>query len=305
MSKKTIAVHDGIFHCDELVAIALWILANPGVVCEVVRTRKPEVIEAADLVFDVGGKYDGVKYFDHHQANVPVHAGTIIKYAAAGMAWEAVQGQIVTQYYRDGIATDPNVTKNFIKRVTENLILGVDACDNGQLSNTGAIHQFTLSEIVKVMNQPNAYSPKQDEVFNNLIEVTKAWLDKYLSNEAKAVIDTETVIAAAGCAIDGVMMLPEFIPVWKEIVLKYNLPVKVALVGAGNDEWSITSALKESGSMTPLCPAPAELRGCQLADGKTLGGCPIVFIHKAGFTGKVKANSIEDALAAAKAWVNG
>lgn len=155
MSKKTIVVHDGIFHCDELVAVALWLLANPGTVAEVVRSRNPEVIEAADLVFDVGGKYDGVKYFDHHQKNVPTHKGTIIKYAAAGMVWEAVKDQIVKQYGISdcvGLASDRNNIKTFVRRITENLILGIDACDNGQLNNTGTIHQFTLSEIVKVMN---------------------------------------------------------------------------------------------------------------------------------------------------------
>jgi hypothetical protein len=57
--------------------------------------------------------------------------------------------------------------------------------------------------------------------------------------------------------------------------------------------------------MAPLCPAPAELRGAQAADNKTLGGCPVIFVHKAGFTGKVKADNLDQALAAARAWVNG
>ncbi len=60
------ATHDGTFHADEVFAIAaLGMLGEP---LEVVRTRKPDELSAADLRVDVGFKYDpAAGNFDHHQ----------------------------------------------------------------------------------------------------------------------------------------------------------------------------------------------------------------------------------------------
>ena len=304
MAKKTIVVHDGLFHCDELVAIALWLLAHPGEVFEVIRSRDPEVVINADIAIDVGGVYDPeVSRFDHHMKEVPVHAGTPIRYAACGMVWDHIKDDISHLYF-GGLNVTPFY--EFQDRVLAQLILGVDACDNGQAnSNNNEIHQFTLSELVKTMNCSNIKSMEQEQVFNQLVEIVKCWTDKFLKNTAQAVRDKYTVLEAANASKDGVLVLPTFCPVWKEVVLEENLPIKLCLVDAGHGEWSITSALKEAGSMAPLCPAPEALRGTMAGDGKFLGGCPIVFVHKAGFTGKIKANNLEAAVEACKAWING
>jgi uncharacterized UPF0160 family protein len=253
---------------------------------------------------DVGGEYDSQALrFDHHQSDCPVHPGIDgIKYAACGLVWDFVKDGI-SHIYFGGLNVVPFY--EFQDRITSQLILGIDAQDNGQTVRPDGIHQFTLGELIKNMNCSDIRSAKQELVFNHLVEVVKTWLDKYFKNTAQAVKDKYTVLDAASNAEDGILVLPEFMPVWKEVCLAENLPVKVCLVDAKHGEWSITSALKEAGSMTPLCPAPAELRGAQITDNKTLGGQPVVFVHKAGFTGKVKADNLEDALKAARAWVNG
>lgn len=305
MSKKIIAVHDGLFHADECVAVALWLLSHPGEVYTVIRTRDVEALAAADVVMDVGSEYnpETLRFDHHHQTECPVHQGTDgIKYAATGLVWDFVKDGI-SHIYFGGLNVVPFY--EFQDRITNQLILGIDAQDNGQTVRGEGVHQFTLGELVKTMNCSNVRSAEQEIVFNQLIEVVKAWLDKYLKNTAQAVKDKYTVLDAAGKAEDGILVLPGFSPVWKEVCLTEGLPIKVCLVDAGRGEWSITSALKESGSMAPLCPAPAELRGAQAADNKTLGGCPVVFVHKAGFTGKVKADNLDQALTAARAWVNG
>lgn len=304
MSKKIIAVHDGLFHADECVAVALWLLANPGELFEVIRTRDAEAIATADVVIDVGGEYNPETLrFDHHQTECPVHSGTDgIRYAACGLVWDFVKDAISHLYF-GGLSMSP--WYEFQDRVTSRLILGIDAQDNGQLSRNEEIHQFTLSELIKSMNCANVRGPEQEAVFNQMIEIVKVWLDNFLKATAKAIKDKYTVLDAAAEAKDGILVLPGFSPVWKEVCLTEGLPVKVCLVDAGRGEWSITSALREAGSLVPLCPAPAELRGALAGDGKTLGGQPVVFVHKAGFTGKVKAGCLEDALQAAKAWVNG
>ncbi len=57
--RPRLVTHSGKFHCDEVFAYAVLRLAlgvdAPGVDHTLVRTRKPDLIEAGDVVWDVGG----------------------------------------------------------------------------------------------------------------------------------------------------------------------------------------------------------------------------------------------------------
>ena len=64
-SKKTVAVHSGNFHADEIFSVAaLSVLLNQDI--KIIRTREEGVLSSADYLFDVGGVYDPAKNkFDH------------------------------------------------------------------------------------------------------------------------------------------------------------------------------------------------------------------------------------------------
>ena len=59
---KTVWTHSGQFHLDELMAIAVY--EEFGGICTVVRQDTPT---PHDIAIDIGGIYDGVVNFDHHQ----------------------------------------------------------------------------------------------------------------------------------------------------------------------------------------------------------------------------------------------
>ncbi len=72
-----LATHGGKFHCDEVFAYVVLKralgLKAPGVDHTLLRTRKAALIEAADIVWDVGGIFDAAgRRFDHHQRGAPV-----------------------------------------------------------------------------------------------------------------------------------------------------------------------------------------------------------------------------------------
>ena len=56
-----VAVHDGMFHADELLAVTLLTEALGGVEVEILRTRNPQRLAEVDLRVDVG---EGL--LDHH-----------------------------------------------------------------------------------------------------------------------------------------------------------------------------------------------------------------------------------------------
>ncbi|MHA4869387.1 MYG1 family protein [Duganella sp. PWIR1] len=81
-----IVTHSGKFHADDAWACAVLHILFPD--AELVRTREPAVIEAADFAIDVGGVYDPpTGRFDHHQKGFDVARQTGVPYASAGLVW--------------------------------------------------------------------------------------------------------------------------------------------------------------------------------------------------------------------------
>lgn len=66
--KKIIATHSGVFHCDEVVATTLLLYTKEFENSLIVRTRNDDIMNACDIVCDVGSIFDPAKKrFDHHQ----------------------------------------------------------------------------------------------------------------------------------------------------------------------------------------------------------------------------------------------
>lgn len=67
-STPTIGTHNGSFHCDEALGVALLRRTAAYADAKVVRSRNQEVLDKCDVVIDVGGVYDpATSRFDHHQ----------------------------------------------------------------------------------------------------------------------------------------------------------------------------------------------------------------------------------------------
>lgn len=81
-----IVTHSGKFHADDAWAAAVLNIVFPG--CDIIRTRDPATIEAADFAVDVGGIWDPASgRFDHHQKGFDGARQTGVPYASAGLVW--------------------------------------------------------------------------------------------------------------------------------------------------------------------------------------------------------------------------
>ncbi len=82
--QRSVGVHDGSFHADEVTASALLLLFDVVDRNKIVRSRDPKELSHCEFVCDVGGIYDpSLKRFDHHQDsyNGPLSsAGMILLY---------------------------------------------------------------------------------------------------------------------------------------------------------------------------------------------------------------------------------
>lgn len=110
---RTLGIHSGSFHADEVTATALLLLYELIDRDGIIRSRDLHELSRCEYVCDVGGVYDpSFKRFDHHQAD---YRGSL---SSAGM---------VLLYLKDQGVIDQLVYEMF----NRTLIIGVDAHDNG------------------------------------------------------------------------------------------------------------------------------------------------------------------------------
>lgn len=113
--------HNAKFHADDILACATLqlVLEKRGESYKVIRTRDPQIISSADIVFDVGGEYDPQRNrFDHHQVGGAGKYESDIPYAAVGLVWKQ---------YGEELCGSSAVAG----RIEEKIIMPVDADDNG------------------------------------------------------------------------------------------------------------------------------------------------------------------------------
>lgn len=115
---NTVVVHNGLFHADDTLTIAMLRTINPEI--KVIRTRDPEIIAAhqnksTSIVADVGlGEYD------HHQKDAKVREDGH-KYAAAGLVYNDIKEKLFPD--------NPELQKQF----EDIVIKPVEHADNGEL----------------------------------------------------------------------------------------------------------------------------------------------------------------------------
>lgn len=81
---RSVGVHDGSFHADEVTACALLLVFDLVDRDKIFRTRDYRALDTCEYVCDVGGIYDPqMKRFDHHQSSyhgVLSSAGMVLLY---------------------------------------------------------------------------------------------------------------------------------------------------------------------------------------------------------------------------------
>ena len=129
--KGLVAVHNGIFHADDVFFVAALTLEDPFL--EVVRTRNPKIVEFAEIVGDVGAINDLGSYrFDHHQKGGAGCRSNGVPYAAFGLLWRhyglisSLIGSILRSW-----SEEPKLHLEIIKLVDESLVQSIDAADCG------------------------------------------------------------------------------------------------------------------------------------------------------------------------------
>lgn len=161
-SRKTVAVHSGNFHADEIFSVAtlaLYLKRNP----KIIRTRDEKIYSRADYVLDVGGEYDPARNrFDHHQFGGAGQRANGIPYATFGVIWKAFGEKI-------------SGSKEAAEIIEKKLVMAIDADDNALEACNSFICEvrpYTISDCIIYRNSL-CTEKDSDQVFEKLMLLAK------------------------------------------------------------------------------------------------------------------------------------
>lgn len=267
-----IAVHDGPFHKDDVIAVALAMIERENIkkkcdIVKIIRTRDKNKLDDADIVLDVGGTYNGVKYFDHHQEDVPVYSNGV-KCAACGLYLKNMH----------------SLTDDEKQYLLDNALYAVQAHDNGQdLDSLG----FSLSEdpfsFVSLLNgtwKEGVYTSEQNGRFEYAAMTAKCIIRRMLRQCKHKTEAKKKVNYALNSSLknkDGILFIGEYCD-WKEEVIEYNelYPeniVEVVVYSNSQGQFNVQVVPEKIDSFESYVSIPKEVENIE--------GC--VFRHKAGF----------------------
>lgn len=166
--KIKIVTHDSRFHADDVFAVATLDLVFNGKI-KVTRTRDQKLIEAADIVLDVGGVYDADKNrFDHHQKEGAGVRENGIPYASFGLIWKHFGRRLCNE--------------NVWQYIENKIVQSIDAGDNGISTFTKDPKYNAFPYIVQDMLYSFMPSWKEsqdmDKQFLEVVEMVKIILQR-------------------------------------------------------------------------------------------------------------------------------
>ncbi len=300
-----LATHSGKFHCDEVFAYAVLRLAlglqRAGEDHVLLRTRKAELIDSADLVFDVGFTFDPTRNrFDHHQRGAPLRPDGV-PYSSAGLIWQVHGISAVAAL----LGADKAFAERIAAELDTTLVQRIDEIDNGVAATSPAWRDtLGLPSLVGDFNPPwddpaSQGSTAGDGAFQAAADMLEGVLRRRVA-DLRARLSAEEIVLAAHRAGDDprILVLDRGMP-WKNVVFTHDLPILFAVSPASNGNWMLDTVAPEPGSFEQRLPLPEAWAGLPEGElAEVTGVADAVFVHLRRFV--AAARSREGALALAR-----
>ncbi|WP_102323811.1 MYG1 family protein [Komagataeibacter saccharivorans] len=293
--------HSGNFHVDETLGYVIlhYALAPQGDLrgrvlgdapadrLTFTRTRSPERIREADIVFDVGGLYDPAHgRYDHHMKDKPLRDdGT--PYSAAGLLWKDYGMAAIRNLLK--VPQDDATLAAIWKALDRSLVLPIDQDDNGVVK----MGKLSLADIVSACSAPwdTAELYGADEArareslgFANAATAVAAHLVNMVDRVRASLKATGRVLEAYANAQDKRILLMETGMPTEKVIFEHDLPVVYVVSPVGADRWNVKAVPPVRGDFGQRVSLPEAWRGL---DGSALAavcGVPdAVFAHPARF----------------------
>ncbi|KAK9460080.1 metal-dependent protein hydrolase [Lipomyces oligophaga] len=300
-----IGTHNGTFHADEALAVYMLRLLSKYKDATVVRSRTPEILDACDIVVDVSAKYDGIKYFDHHQKGFEETFSREFntKLSSAGLIFKHFGKEIISSTV-DLAEADPTVVL-LHNKIYASMIEAIDGSDNGipqypdDIQKAYDTRSITLPGMVASLN-PTWNEESSDEIlytqFLKASELMGSTFMNVLKYYCKSWLPARDIVAqalneATKYDPEGRIVVFDQFTSWKDHIFKletelgYGKRTLYVLYSDGKG-WRIQAVPLTSSSFQSRKALPEAWRGVRDDDLSELSGIEgCVFVHASGFIG--------------------
>jgi uncharacterized UPF0160 family protein len=279
MKNITVAIHDGIFHTDDVFAIAILRKIYPDL--KLIRTRDEEVLKSVDMRVDIGKKYNPkTGDFDHHQDESILRKDGLA-YAACGLIWKHFGKKIV----------DNEAGLNYIDK---NLIEFIDASDNGVNFSNNVVSIYSVVNIIDSFNPAWDEKKSDNQCFDDAVAFATKIFDRELARANLIDEGIKMVKEALKNAEKEFVVLPR--PGLPKDLIRANKNMKFSIFPHKKGHWIAVSITVEKDSFECRKCFPkswAGLEGVELE--KVSGVTGAIFCHKHRFmiSTKTKEQAVE------------
>ena len=275
---KRMAVHNGIFHADDVFGVALMQSIYNDL--EIIRTRDEELLKTCDIVSDVGnGKYD-----HHHVDKIRRENG--IPYCGFGLLWRDFGISYINAKFPD--LSNLKDQQEVAEKVDTILIQQIDAQDNGVDVMTSQVPIMTLCDIIYTFIPTGAGEDEIEKGFFEAVEfakkilykITKKFVDSY---ENYRMIKNE--LKKQNVKQSHILVLEKSVP-WKDTILELDRNENVLYVVYQDvtGSWCTQTVPKEANSFAARKDLPKTWGGLINDDLSKLTGIEnCTFCHPALF----------------------
>jgi uncharacterized UPF0160 family protein len=241
-SKKTVAVHDGNFHPDDVFSVALLSILYGGGI-KIIRTRDEKIYSQADFIVDVGLEYDPAKNkFDHHQEGNAGFRDNKIAYSSFGLLWKEYGNKICN-------------SKKVADIIDKKLVVVIDADDCGISLHSEIfldIKPFMLTDAIYAMRPTwKEESSNIDEYFNKAVNFAKEILLREIKI-TKDIGEAEGLMAEVyNKSLDKRVIIfdDKYLP--KTLLYKYPEPLFIIYKERYGKNWRVTTIEKDNNAYEP------------------------------------------------------
>ena len=275
---KRMAVHNGIFHADDVFGVALMQSIYNDL--EIIRTRDEELLKTCDIVSDVGnGKYD-----HHHVDKIRRENG--IPYCGFGLLWRDFGISYINAKFPD--LSNLKEQQEVAEKVDTILIQQIDAQDNGVDVMTSQVPIMTLCDIIYTFIPTGAGEDEIEKGFFEAVEFAKKILYKTTkkfvnSYENYRMIKNE--LKKQNVKESHILVLEKSVP-WKDTILELdrNEDVLYVVYQDVTGSWCTQTVPKEANSFAARKDLPKKWGGLNNDDLSKLTGIEnCTFCHTALF----------------------
>lgn len=275
---KKMAVHNGIFHADDVFGVALMQSIYEDL--EIIRTRDESKLQECDIVSDVGnGKYD------HHHVDKEKRENGI-PYCGFGLLWKDFALDYINKKFPE--LTDICEQNEVAEKVDSMFIQQIDAQDNGVDVMTSEVPVTTLCDIINSFIPTGGVEDELEQAFFDAVDFAKKILykttKKYVDNYANRRMIKEE-LEKQNIEESHILVLEKSVP-WKDTLLEIDEKEHVLFVVYQDitGSWCTQTVPKEANSFVARKNLPKTwggLRDIELSNYTGIKEC--IFCHPALF----------------------